>query len=130
MEEKSRLEARLNEINDVLGTETAANVPSSSLDKITAEYLENELGGVRPQKHSARESTVRRGRRPNAGNTMSMREAVSIALSNGPVARKDLVKAVKDVGYVFTSKNPLNSLGSVLYAKNSRIKNKGGMLSL
>src|SRR5512140_1193256 len=27
---------------------TAAKVPSSSLDKITAEYLENELGGVRP----------------------------------------------------------------------------------
>src|SRR5512138_1726858 len=26
----------------------AAKVPSSSLDKITAEYLENELGGVRP----------------------------------------------------------------------------------
>src|SRR6476646_8002722 len=25
---------------------TAAKVPSSSLDKITAEYLENELGGV------------------------------------------------------------------------------------
>src|SRR5512140_2058977 len=27
---------------------TAAKVPSSSLDKITAEYLENELGGVKP----------------------------------------------------------------------------------
>src|SRR5512142_1697218 len=26
---------------------TAAKVPSSSLDKITAEYLEHELGGVR-----------------------------------------------------------------------------------
>src|SRR5512133_2245087 len=26
----------------------AAKVPSSSLDKITAEYLENELGGVKP----------------------------------------------------------------------------------
>src|SRR3954471_5193852 len=27
---------------------TAAKVPSSSLDKITAEYLENEMGGARP----------------------------------------------------------------------------------
>src|SRR5690242_16434963 len=27
---------------------TAAKVPSSSLDKITAEYLEIELGGLRP----------------------------------------------------------------------------------
>ena len=27
---------------------TAAKVPSSSLDKITAEYLENEIGGARP----------------------------------------------------------------------------------
>ena len=31
----------------VLGI-TAAKVPSSSLDKITAEYLENELGGTPP----------------------------------------------------------------------------------
>src|SRR5438128_4083908 len=28
---------------------TAAKVPSSSLDKITAEYLEEQLGGVRPK---------------------------------------------------------------------------------
>jgi hypothetical protein len=57
---------------------------------------------------------------------MSMREAALKSLSNGPVARKDLVKAVEAVGYKFTSNDPLNSLGSVLYAKNGPIKNKDG----
>ena len=32
---------------------TAAKVPSSSLDKITAEYLEEQLGGVRPKPEPA-----------------------------------------------------------------------------
>ena len=48
------------------------------------------------------------------------------ALSQGPLARKELVKAVEDVGYVFNTKNPLNSIGSILYGKKTPIKNKGG----
>ena len=28
--------------------------------------------------------------------------------------------------YVFTTRNPLNSMGSILYAKNTPVKNKGG----
>ena len=61
---------------------------------------------------------------------MSLREAVLTALSQGPLARKDLVKAVEDVGYVFTTKNPLNSIGSILYAKNTPVKSKGGKFYL
>jgi hypothetical protein len=58
---------------------------------------------------------------------MSMHEAVIKALSNGPVAREHLVRAVEDVGFRFKTKNPINSIGVVLYAKNTPVKkNKDG----
>ena len=114
-EEKAQLESRLNQINQVLGDERPPEqiVPSSS----------------GPAEVPARPA-ARRGRKPRAGNEMSMREAVLKALSQGPLARKELVKAVEDVGYVFTTKNPLNSIGSILYAKNTPVKSKGGKFYL
>jgi hypothetical protein len=114
-EEKGELESRLNQINQVLGGERAPeeSAPSPSVPMEVA---------PRPAK--------RRGRKPKAGNQMSMREAVLTALSQGPLARKELVKAVEDVGYVFTTKNPLNSIGSILYAKNTQVKSKGGKFYL
>jgi hypothetical protein len=114
VKEKEQLEARLAEINAVLQPEM--QIPSGALGKVTSEHV----GKL------ARAAKARPGRKPSAGNSMSMREAVVKALSKGPVARKDLVKAVEGVGYKFTTKNPLNSIGSVLYAKNSPIKNKDG----
>ena len=83
-EEKGQLESRLNEINQVLGGEPppAQIAPSFSVPTEVA---------PRPAK--------RRGRKPKGINQMSMREAVLKALSQGPLARKELVKAVEDVGY-------------------------------
>ena len=114
-EEKGELESRLNQINQVLGGERPPEqvAPSSSV-----------LTEVAPQ------PAKRRGRKPKAGNQMSMREAVLKALSQGPLARKELVKAVEDVGYVFTTRNPLNSIGSILYAKNTPVKSKAGKFYL
>ena len=110
-EEKGELESRLNQINQVLGGEPApeqiAPSPSVPMEVVP-----------RPAK--------RRGRKPKAGNQMSMREAVLKALSQGPLALKELVKAVEDVGYIFTTRNPLNSIGSILYAKNTPVKSKDG----
>jgi hypothetical protein len=114
-EEKGELESRLNQINQVLGGERPPEqiAPSPSVPMEVA---------PRPAKG--------RGRKPKAGNQMSMREAVLKALSQGPLARKELVKAVEDVGYVFTTKNPLNSIGSILYAKNTQVKSKDGKFYL
>jgi hypothetical protein len=113
--EKAQLEARLAEIKAVLEPE-GVKIHSPSLDRIATEYLESTL--LPPASP--------RGRRPNAGNTMSLREAVVKALSAGPISRKDLVRAVEGVGYKFTTNKPLNSIGSVLYGKNSVVKSKGG----
>jgi hypothetical protein len=116
-EEQSQLQTRLNEINQVLGSETAP-IQAPQVSSI----LEEPSAPSRP--------VVRRGRKPKAENTMSMREAVLRALSTGPLARKELVEAVENVGYVFTTKNPLNSIGSILYAKNTPIKSKLGKFYL
>lgn len=111
LNEKRDLEARLGQINEVLRTESPA--PSA------------------PSGRQASGPTVaRRGRKPRGGNNLTMREAVLNALSKGPLARNELVKAVEDTGYVFTTKNPLNSIGSILYSKNTPVKSKGGKFYL
>jgi hypothetical protein len=112
IEEKSQLEARLGEITQVLGVEIA----SSQAPQITT--------------HEAPSRPVARRERGRADNEMSLREAVLKALSAGPRTRKELVNAVEEVGYVFHTANPLNSIGSVLYGKNTPVKSKGGKFYL
>src|SRR5205085_12530207 len=84
--EREQLEARLREIALALG---------EPLDPITG---------------SSR-SGARRGPGPRAGNTMSLKEAVIKALSVRPMTRQEVLAEVQRMGYKFTSKNPLNSLG-------------------
>jgi hypothetical protein len=108
-EEKKHLEARLAEINEVLTPE--ADLPAPSLAA-----------------QSPAVPTLRRGRRRR--NKMTMREAVMQALSKGALTRKELAEAVQNEGYVFRTRNPLNSLGAILYAKNSPIRSQGGKFSL
>lgn len=105
LEEKRQLEERLRGINEVLGV--AESFPS----------VESKTD-IKPA------TGARRGRRSR--NALSMREAILQALSNGPLARKEIVSAVQDLGYVFKTNNPLNSIGAILYGKNTPVKNKDG----
>lgn len=108
-EEKKHLEARLAEINEVLAPE--ADLPAPSLAA-----------------QSPAAPAVRRGRRRR--NKMTMREVVMQVLSKGALTRQELAEAVQNEGYVFRTRNPLNSLGAILYAKNSPIRNQDGKFSL
>ena len=56
---------------------------------------------------------------PRPANTMSMREALLRALLPGDLHRTALVPAMKKLGFVWASANPMNSLGSVIYGKNT-----------
>jgi hypothetical protein len=85
----------LNQINQVLGGE---GLPA----QIAANASVPTEVPARPAK--------RRGRKPKAANQMSLREAVLKALSQGPLARKDMVKAVEAEGF------PLR-IGSVFASK-------------
>jgi hypothetical protein len=109
LHEKSQLESRLAEINQVLGAETPPPAIQSAAQ-----------AGAAPR--------GRRGGR--GGNKLSMREAVLTVLSKGPLGRRDIVNAVQDLGYVFKTRNPLNSIGAILYGKSSPVKSKDGLFYL
>ena len=116
-EEQSQLQTRLNEINQVLGNQTT---PASPPTTTPTSEAETPTPVAQPKK---------RGRPP--GGKMSMRAAITQALSErGPLSRGELGQAVVELGYKSQAKNPLGSLGILLYSKNSPFKKKDGKFYL
>ncbi|HTI71699.1 MAG TPA: hypothetical protein VMF06_17115 [Candidatus Limnocylindria bacterium] len=76
-------------------------------------------GSTRPK---ARASAPRAGRH---GNATSLKQLILQVTSKSPLSRKEILTAVEQAGYKFTSKNPLNSLSTILYTA-SELKNYGG----
>ncbi len=115
-EEKSHLEKRLSEINQVLGSATTTPTPSVTVG-------EARVKGVQAQ--------PRRRGRGRGQNSMSMREVMTKALQErGPLGRKELGEAVVDLGYHSKAKNVLGSIGNLLYGKNSPFRSQGGKFYL
>jgi hypothetical protein len=100
--EKSNLEQRLRAINEALGQPSLTSATPSS------------IGG-------------RRGR--PARGAISLRDAVLQVTSRSPLTKDEILKAVQGLGYKFSTSNPLNSLGVILYGKNPRFKNEQGRFS-
>ena len=73
---------------------------------------------------------ARRARASRGGNKLSLKAAVIQVLSQKPMKRKEILEAVKKIGYTFASKTPLNSLGVVLYGKSPKFDNDKGVFSL
>ena len=107
-QEKTRLENRLREINSALGQsqQTASGVSTSI----------------------ARGAAARRGRR-GARSGLSLRDAVLQATAKGSLTKEQILAAVKGLGYRFSTNNPLNSLGVILYGKNPKFRNDAGRFS-
>jgi hypothetical protein len=99
--EKASLEHRLRQINDALG--------SGQLG------LENKSNSS-----SAKDGAS--GTR--ARNKISLREAVTRVTSSKPLSKQEILDGIARLGYRFTSKNPVNSLSTILYTKE--FKNVGG----
>ncbi len=105
IKEKAELEERLEQINEVLRSESPAPLPGlSSL-------------GIRGR------SAVKRIR-----NKISLREAVRQVTSKKALTKNEILEAIDKLGYKFTSDNPVNSLNAVLYA-NKQFKNANGRFS-
>lgn len=102
MKEKTALEARLREINKALGQEGATS--------------------------AARVTVIARPMRKRAKNPMSLRAAVVQVTKDKPMAKPEILAAIKKIGYVFTAKDPVNSLNTVLYSGKT-FKNQGGKFS-
>jgi hypothetical protein len=69
------------------------------------------------------------GRRGRGINAMSLKDAVLQVTSLRPMSKQEVYEAVQKIGYRFGGKDPLNSLGVVLYGKNPRFRNEGGRFS-
>jgi len=103
-QEKSRLEQRLQQIDQAL------------------EHSQTVLATVQTF------SGGRRGR-PVSG-ALSLRDAVIQATSRRPMTKEEILQAVRALGYRFSTNNPMNSLGVILYGKNPRFKNESGRFSI
>jgi len=108
IQERTKLETRLREINQALGE---SNFPATT-----------DSSSASPVKGPGR-----RGGRRSSG--ISLREAVLQVTSKGPLSKEDILERVKGLGYRFSTNNPLNSLGVILYGKNPKFKNEGGRFS-
>jgi hypothetical protein len=111
LKEKNGLEVRLREINQALGqvssTTSARHAPSTSV-----------AGRGRP------------GRRRRGGGGISLRDAVLQVASGTPLSKHEILDRVQALGYRFSTKNPLNSLGVILYGKSPKFRNENGRFSI
>ena len=68
------------------------------------------------------------GRRRNkrARNEMSLKQAISEVVAKKPMGRREILTAVQELGYKFSTSHPLNSLSAALYS--SKAFSKDGSL--
>ena len=127
MQEKEQLSRRLTQINEALG-----DMPMPSLSA--------SEGAAVPEEESEEEETAApapaakrgpgRGRRAAGGSGGSLREHVMEVLRSGPKTKEEVLQAVQKRGYKFSTNNPLNSLGVILYGKNPKFERVNGKFSI
>jgi hypothetical protein len=111
LNERICIKQRLAQINEVLGGVSVKSTPASAA--IPRVMSRPALPHVQ-----------------HPSNTMTIRDALIKAIAKGPLARHELVNAVAATGYVFGSDDPLNSMGLILYGKNSPFVKKDGKFAL
>jgi hypothetical protein len=65
-----------------------------------------------------------------ARNELSLKEAVAKVIDGKALTKHEILDAVLRLGYQFSTDDPLNSLGVILYGKNPKFKNENGRFSL
>ena len=115
-EERSTLEDRLRQINEALG-----EMPLPSLSPIQGATGQSPIQSTRGR--------GRRGKRGSGGG-QSLREHVLAVLQRGAMTKEEVLAAVKKAGYKFSTKDPLNSLGVILYGKKPKFNRADGKFSL
>lgn len=103
-DEREQLIARLREIDETLGS--------------------SALRGNNAYFYGQRTPTGR------ARNGKSLKEVVLEILDDKALSKHEVLDAVLRSGYQFSTDDPLNSLGVILYGKNPKFTNQGGKFSL
>lgn len=109
---QAQLQSELKGINEALGVATATVAAVSSRTATPAAGRPGRPPGPR-----------RGGKR--ARNTMSLREAVLTVTKSKPLPKAEILAAVGKLGYVFSAKDPMNSLNTFLYT-DKQVKNYDG----
>ncbi len=65
-----------------------------------------------------------------AKNPNSLREVVLEVLKDKKMNKHDILNQVINKGYQFSTDDPLNSLGVILYGKKPKFKNERGLFSI
>lgn len=63
-------------------------------------------------------------------NGKSLKEVVLEVIDGKALSKHDILDAVIRSGYQFSTDDPLNSLGVILYGKNPKFINEGGKFSM
>jgi len=108
---QAQLQAELKGINEALGVATATVAAVTSI-------------AAAPGRRPGRPPGPRRGGK-RAKNEMSLREAVLTVTKSKALPKAEILAAVGKLGYVFSAKDPMNSLNTFLYT-DKRIKNYDG----
>lgn len=109
--ERDQIQRRLQQINQALG-ESTASAPSGAPGSAPAAPMQR-FGPGRP-----------------APGQLTIREAITKATANKAMNVREIVEAVQQMGYKFSSSNPINSVGAYLYAGGKKhFKNEGGRFS-
>jgi hypothetical protein len=93
--ERAALQKRLQEINAALGVAMAAE-----------QMANNRTGG--PVRLDTR------------GASLTMREAIAEVVKDSPKRIRQIVEEMTAMGYSFTTKNPINSVGAFLYGPGKK----------
>ena len=127
--EKAELEARLAEINLALG---AVSTPAAAPAATAARKPGRPAKAAAAASGEAKAPASKGNRKPRkrAQNSKSLRETVADVLAKQPLNRQEILDAVLKSGYVFSAKDPLNSLSTLLYTDKKTFKNKDGKFSV
>jgi hypothetical protein len=63
-------------------------------------------------------------------NELSLKEAVFKVVEGKALSKHEILDGVLRLGYQFSTDDPLNSLGVILYGRNPKFNNEGGKFSL
>ena len=88
--------------------------------------IDEALGTMGSRRHDGYSRTAM-GR---ARNALSLKEAVFKVIEGKALTKHEILDAVLLQGYQFSTDDPLNSLGVILYGRNPKFKNEHGRFSL
>ncbi|MCF7708852.1 MAG: winged helix-turn-helix domain-containing protein [Verrucomicrobia bacterium] len=126
-EEKVELEERLQKINEVLGQQETPVTQATTGNTTTAKPKATRgrpRGRPKGKPKGRPKSKGVRGTR----NKMSLRDAIIAVTSERPMSKEEILNGVQKLGYHFSTKDPINSINSILYSKK-QFKKEGGKFS-